>query len=123
MTGRTIPEWIGKTPDTPAPPRVRLRVWDAASGRCAICGRKIGAGERWECDHIVALANGGENRESNLRVLCCNCHKIKTRGDVAEKAKIARIRKKHIGITKPKHQWPKRKFCGYTSNVRDINEE
>jgi 5-methylcytosine-specific restriction enzyme A len=98
MTGRTVPEWIGKTPDTPAPPRVRLRVWDAAGGRCAICGRKIGAGERWECDHIVALANGGENRESNLRVLCCNCHKIKTRGDVAEKAKIARIRDKHLGI-------------------------
>ena len=41
-TGRTVPEWIGKTPDTPAPPRVRLRIFETFGGRCAICGRKIG---------------------------------------------------------------------------------
>lgn len=98
QSARAVPEWIGKTPNASIPDRVRLRVWDAAGGRCEICGRKIGAGERWDCDHIIALANGGENRESNLRVLCCNCHKIKTRADVAEKAKIARIREKHLGI-------------------------
>lgn len=102
---REVPEWIGKTPDTPAPPRVRLRVFEAFGGRCAICGCKIGATVKWALDHIIALINGGENRESNLQPICDACHKAKTRADVAEKAKVARIREKHIGI-KPRKSRP-----------------
>lgn len=98
MTGRSVKEWIGATPDTAIPPRVRLRVFETAGGRCAECGRKIMPGERWDCDHIVALANGGENRERNLRVLCCNCHKVKTAEDMAEKKIIRRKREKFLGI-------------------------
>jgi 5-methylcytosine-specific restriction protein A len=98
MTARSVPEWIGKTPDTPAPPRVRLRVFEAFGGRCAICGCKIGATVKWALDHIIALINGGENRESNLQPICDGCHKIKTRADVAEKSKTSRIREKYLGI-------------------------
>ena len=63
---RTVPEWIGETPATALPLRVKLRVFDRHGGRCHWSGKKIAAGDRWDVDHICALANGGENRESNL---------------------------------------------------------
>jgi len=101
MTARTVEEWIGATPNTAIPPRVRIRVWDRANGHCTICTRKIRAGEAWQADHTVALINGGENREFNLRLVCDGCHKSKTAEDVAEKSKTARVRKRHLGIKAP----------------------
>lgn len=98
MTGRAAPEWIGATPDTPAPPRVRARIF---TGRCAACTRRIAAGEVWHADHITALTNGGQNRENNLQPLCAWCHKQKTRADVAEKSRVAEKRAKHIGAKAP----------------------
>lgn len=64
---RSIPEWHGATPDSAIPPRVRARVFEANGGICHVSGRKIAAGELWDCEHVIALINGGENRESNLK--------------------------------------------------------
>lgn len=44
------------------------------------------------------LVDGGENRERNMQALCPFCHKPKTASDVAEKAKVVRIRAKHLGL-------------------------
>lgn len=96
---RAVDEWIGKTDDTPAPPRVRLRVFEAHGGRCHWSGQKIKPGDAWDCDHVIALINGGQNRESNLApILRGKPHKEKTAADVAEKSKVARMRAKHLGI-------------------------
>lgn len=95
---RELPEWRGRTDDTPAPPRVRLRVFEAHGGVCHISGRKIMAGEAWELDHIVSLVNGGENRESNLAPALKEAHKAKTAKDVAQKSVERRKRSKHLGI-------------------------
>lgn len=38
---REVPLWVGKTPDSQVPARVRLRVFEAHGGRCWISGRKI----------------------------------------------------------------------------------
>lgn len=96
---RTVVEWIGSTPDTPAPPRVRARIFEAHNGRCHRTGRKIMPGDAWDLDHVKALINGGENRESNLApILAGKPHKEKTAEDVAEKAKVARMRAKHLRI-------------------------
>jgi 5-methylcytosine-specific restriction endonuclease McrA len=57
---------------------------------------------KWHCDHKVALVNEGENRESNLQVLCALCHLHKTAEDVAEKSRVVRKRLKHLGIRKAK---------------------
>lgn len=95
---RSVPEWIGATPDAKIPPRVRLRVFERHGGRCHISGRKIMAGEAWDCDHIVALINGGEHRESNLAPALRDKHREKTRADVAEKALVARTKQRHVGI-------------------------
>jgi len=113
MNARTVPEWIGATSDAAIPPRVRIRIWDRANGHCTICTRKIRAGEAWQADHTVALINGGENREQNLRLVCGYCHKGKTAEDVAEKAKTARVRKRHLGI-----KAPSRFACSRSSGFR-----
>lgn len=101
MAARSTDEWIGVSPDSAIPPRVRLRVWDACGGRCAVCDRKLRAPDKWDLDHKVALINGGAHRESNLQVICSWCHREKTNADVAEKAKTAAVRKRHLGIRPP----------------------
>lgn len=97
---RAVEEWIGKTDDSAIPPRVKLRVFDRCGGRCAKTGVKVRPGH-FQYDHIKALKNGGENRESNLQLLCTDAHKVKTRDDVAEKSKVERVRKKHLGLWPP----------------------
>lgn len=104
---RPIPEWIGAKPDTVIPPRVNLRAMDRQGGRCANCTRKLGmAGEPVEYDHVVALVNGGENREANVQALCAMCHRAKTDTDVAEKSRVNRKRAKHHGFHKPRNTLP-----------------
>lgn len=109
---RSVPEWIGKTPDTRIPPRVKLRVFLAHGGVCHLSKRKIMPGEEWDCDHVRALINGGENRETNLAPALKDKHREKTRADLDEKSKVYRTRAKHLGL------WPKgqriggRKFNG-----------
>src|SRR6478736_99625 len=98
---RTVDEWIGKSDDTRAPPRVRARIFDRDNS-CHLCGQPIQIGQKWDLDHVKALINGGENRETNLRPSHRKCHVEKTAKDVAEKAKVAAVRKKHLGITAQK---------------------
>lgn len=95
---RSVPEWIGKTDDAAIPPRVRLRVFDKDNGCCQCCGWKIAAGEKWQTDHTIAIVNGGENRESNLRTLLDGHHKNKTGADMKEKSKTYDKRTRHLGI-------------------------
>lgn len=93
---RSVALWIGKTDDTPAPPRVRLRVWDACEGKCHRCGRKIPTGDKWILEHLIALINGGRNAEDNLCLTCSWCKPIKDAEDVAEKAKTYAVRAAHV---------------------------
>jgi 5-methylcytosine-specific restriction enzyme A len=97
---RDVKEWIGKR-NEPIPPRVRMRVFERYAGICQ-CGCTTAiAGKPWQVDHVQALINGGSNCESNLVPLLADHHKIKTRADVATKAKTARIVAARLGI-KPK---------------------
>jgi 5-methylcytosine-specific restriction endonuclease McrA len=110
---RSVGEWVGKNDDEDVPPRVKRRVWLKAGGCCENCGRKTGPGLRGDTDHIIPLEKGGPNRESNLQLLCVQCHKDKTRDEVAEKAKVARTQNKHLGFVKKRQgfrAW--RKFDG-----------
>ncbi len=109
---RSTDEWIGKTDDAQIPARVRLRVFARHGGVCHLSGRRIRASDAWDCDHIVALANGGEHRESNLAPALRDKHRAKTAQDVAEKAKNDRVRKRHLGIRKPRTITRWRKFNG-----------
>lgn len=109
---RSLEEWIGKTDDAKIPPRVLARIFLAHNGTCHISGRIIRPGERWQADHIRALCNGGEHRESNLAPALIDPHKAKSRMDVAEKSRVARKRKKHLGLNKPRKITRWRRFDG-----------
>jgi hypothetical protein len=55
----------------------RKRIAHAQQWRCAgTCGHLLPP--TFEIDHIVSLADGGDNAETNLQSLCPNCHATKT---------------------------------------------
>jgi 5-methylcytosine-specific restriction endonuclease McrA len=121
---RAVKEWIGKTPDTQPPPRVRIRVFLAGDKRCGHCTRQLRPGDHWDLDHVQALINGGENREANLQVLCRACHGAKTAGDVKEKAGTARVRAKHYGVRKkPGRPMPGTKASRWHKKMNGTVEE
>lgn len=106
---RAVPEWIGKTPDSKIPDRVKLRIFEREGGRCHISGRKIMVGEPYDFDHKVALINGGEHRESNLFPALRDKHRAKTAEDVAEKASTYAVKAKHVLPRQPS-RWSSRPF-------------
>lgn len=101
-TSRAIPEWIGKHPDSEPPPHVVARIFDHWNGRCHISRREIAPGDIWQLEHIVPLADGGENRESNLAPALVEPHREKSAAEAKARAKVRRTRLKHIGAWKAK---------------------
>ncbi len=108
---RAVKEWIAKSDDTKVPPRVRQRCFDKVNGVCHICKIQIKVGETWEADHIIALINGGENRESNLGPVHKHCHVSKTAIDDKIKSKTAKVRGRHTGAIRPKAQLKSKGFA------------
>ncbi|MGY3330080.1 5-methylcytosine-specific restriction protein A [Mesorhizobium sp. USDA 4775] len=103
--GRSVKEWIGKTPDSVPPPTVRARIFLRANGMCHISQRPIGAGEKWQLEHVKPLSLGGENRESNLRPALVEPHRAKSADENALREKADRVRAKHLGVY-PKSKAP-----------------
>lgn len=123
MIGRSVPEWIGKTPDDPFPPRVRKRILERHGRRCAECTRPIRSGDKWTCDHKIALINGGENRESNGQPLCEWCNPEKNAADVAEKSKVAAMAYADLGLKKPKRPMPGSRASGWRKPMHSFRAE
>jgi 5-methylcytosine-specific restriction endonuclease McrA len=102
VTGRSVPEWVGSSPDAKVPPHVRLRIFERAKGICHIAKRKIRFGEPWDLEHVVALADwtgeGHGNRESNLAPALQDKHREKTAAENRERAKVRRKKSKALGI-------------------------
>lgn len=84
----------------------RVLVFQTHNGICHICGGKIGVGEAWELEHVIPLAMGGEDEESNWRPAHIKCHKAKTKTDVASVAKAKRREAHHLGAKKSKSPLP-----------------
>lgn len=114
---RSTDEWIGKTDDSAIPPRVRLRVFSRHGGICHLSGQRIRPGDAWDIDHVVALINGGQHRESNFAPALRDKHRAKTAEDVAQKAKNDRVRKRHLGVKKPRSITRWRRFDGTVVNA------
>lgn len=97
---RGLPEWVGRNADSPIPDRVKVRVFEKYEGRCYLSGIRLTPGT-WEIEHIVAIINGGENRESNLApVSKGKVHQEKTREDVKIKSISYRKKKANLGLRK-----------------------
>ena len=56
------------------PREVRQRVWQKYGGRCAECS----ADTYLEFDHIIPVAKGGGNSDTNVQLLCRNCNLAKS---------------------------------------------
>lgn len=58
----------------PIPRSVRFRVLDRDGYRCRYCGRSALDGAKLHIDHIMPVARGGTNEESNLVTACQECN-------------------------------------------------
>lgn len=100
---REVREWIGKRPESMPSTKVLLRLHDKQDGKCACgCGQPLDL-ERpnsIDCDHIVPLKDGGENRESNLQLLLKDCHADKTKAENSARATAERHQAKAFTTTK-----------------------
>lgn len=101
-TKRSVKEWVGRTPDSAAPPTVRLRNFRDHDGICHLCKRKILAGEKWDSDHVIGVEDGGLNRESNLAPAHRTCHMRKTGAENSRRDKADRQAQAHLGLRKAK---------------------
>lgn len=67
---KSNPEKPEKTP--PAPQKMKNELYyDRADGHCEHCNERV---DQPHVHHITPRAEGGPNKESNLIVLCPNCH-------------------------------------------------
>ena len=98
---RAVPEWVGETDNSAIPKVVKLRILLKYEGKCYKTGHKFRPADLIEFDHIIALCNGGENRESNIAPILGTVHKAKTAEDVLTRSKTDRLRAKHLGL------WPR----------------
>jgi 5-methylcytosine-specific restriction endonuclease McrA len=109
---RTIPEWIGRTDDAMPPDRVRLRILNRqrpAPGEppiCPICSTPIYDGQGVDYDHRVALADGGENRETNFNAVHRRCHRHKTAKEALARAEARGSQKRAYGIKRSRNPIP-----------------
>ena len=118
---RAVPNWVGKTDDTPPPSRVKDRIRERQGNMCALTGVKLGADAVVQYDHIVPLWLGGSNTESNLQAVTSEAHKRKTAAEAKVRGKCNRTRKKHLGIkSEKKSSWGdlRRKMDGTVYNAR-----
>ena len=112
---RSVPEWIGATDDTQVPPRVKRRVLNRYGKICQCCFTEIVG--HVEIDHLVALVNGGGNKETNLVPLHPKCHAIKTRRDVWVKALDAKREVKRRGFKKQRNPMPGSRASGWRKRM------
>jgi 5-methylcytosine-specific restriction endonuclease McrA len=52
---------------------MRLRVWQRDGGACRGCGSNV----ELQLDHVIPVAFGGSNSETNLQMLCASCNHSK----------------------------------------------
>ena len=96
---RAVSEWIAKIDDQAIPPRVKLRILDRENFICHLTGVRIDpVRDQFDFEHKISLILGGAHRESNIFPALRDPHKKKTAAEMKVKAKIAAVRKKHIGI-------------------------
>lgn len=81
--------------------RQRIAIFEAANGVCHICCGKIHVGDKWDVEHVSPLSMGGEDGGDNLKPAHKSCHAGKTAAEAPIRAKVMRVRAKHLGIRKP----------------------
>ena len=81
--------------------RERVDIFHRWTGQCHLCGGRITAGERWDVEHVIPLAQGGADEGDNLRPAHTKCHAVKTRDDATNTARAKRREAIHVGAKAP----------------------
>ena len=98
---------------------VRRQVYERDGGICYLCALPIPDGARFDVDHEIARELGGADDISNYRPAHPECHRLKSKRDVALIAKSNRIRRNadpetrrttRHPIRSRKAAWPSRPF-------------
>lgn len=79
----------------------RVKIFSRHGGRCHICDQDIRVGQKWDIEHIVPLAQGGEDGGLNLAPAHQICHRSKTAKDARDTAKCKRVEAAHLGARAP----------------------
>lgn len=76
----------------------RARLFNLFEGKCYLCKGQIdGTKEAWEIEHVIPIAQGGEDEDSNLQLAHAKCHKAKTAEDMGNIARAKRREARHTG--------------------------
>lgn len=67
------------------------KIFLAHNGRCCNCGQQIRQGQSWFVEHIVSLAQGGADDETNTAPAHTKCKAEKDASDASSKAKRDRL--------------------------------
>jgi|GEM_PF-6011509 5-methylcytosine-specific restriction protein A len=96
MRTAKLKEWIGRTPEAMPGQTVLLRLYAKQNGICACgCGQVMNLNrDKVDCDHKLAIIDGGENRESNLQLMLHPCHKAKTGAEATARSEERRHKAK-----------------------------
>lgn len=86
------------TPRKKLTPKQRLKLFIARNGKCCICGGKIdGVKDRWIDEHIIPLADGGDNDADNRGIAHVSCARAKTIKEATDRAKHRSAAERHFG--------------------------
>lgn len=107
---RSVPEWIGKTPESMPGKLVLLRIYSRQNGICSCgCGRVMNLNrDKIDREHTVPLIDGGANRESNLTLMLHEHHVPKTSEEAKQRAEARQHQAK--AFTRPRSKWASRCF-------------
>jgi len=72
--------------------KTRFEVFKRDNFTCQYCGAKA-PDVVLECDHIEAVANGGDNNILNLITACFDCNRGKTKNALSDQSALAKQRK------------------------------
>lgn len=100
------------------PRRVKLAAFERAGGRCEGCTARLMPG-KFEYDHRIPCALGGEPTLANCVVRCTACHGVKTaHKDVPDIARAKRRQARHVGArTPPRHVIPGSKLSRWKKRL------
>ena len=80
----------------------RARIFAANDATCHLCGGKIGVGEAWEVEHVIAWELSRDDSDENLRPAHVKCHKVKTHKQDRPAINEAKRREAvHLGVKRP----------------------
>jgi len=92
----------------------RLALFRDQHGRCHLCDGLIRPGEGWDLEHVIPLAMGGADDESNWALAHTKCHKSKTIRDIMDLARAKLREARHLGIRQSRNPLP----CGRDSDYK-----